>query len=96
MIMELLHYLSDPVFFTGFSLAIGVAYVYVWVTSLRDLAREDSGFYVLDSEGNNRGEIKERPLLKYSGRRISVRSKAVREDEAVQAGRRRTRITRAA
>lgn len=96
MILELLHYLSDPLFFTGFSLVIGVAYVYVWVTSLRDLAREDSGFYVLDAESRNRGEQKERPLLKYSGRRISVRSKAVREEEAGQEGRRRARISRAA
>ncbi|MCE5270030.1 hypothetical protein LLH00_01960 [bacterium] len=96
MLGELLDYLSDPVFFTGFSLVIGVAYIYVWVTSLRDLSRQESSFYSLDQDAAAGNGVRQRPLLKYSGRRISVRSKAVRDEESESAGRRRARITRAA
>ncbi len=93
---ELLYYLSEPVFFTGFSLVIGVAYIYVWVTSLRDLSRQEGSFYSLDQDAAAGSADRARPLLKYSGRRISVRSKAVREEEPGTGIRRRARITRAA
>lgn len=96
MISDILHYLTNPVFFSCFALVIGIAYVYVWVTSLRDLVRPDSMLYALDED--SRSERKQsRPVLKYSGRRVSVRSKAVREDEEPYRARgRRARITRVA
>lgn len=37
MLISLLNYLSEPVFFAGFIIVVGIAYVLVWVISLRGL-----------------------------------------------------------
>ena len=96
MLGEILHYLSNPVYFFGFTLVIGIAYIYVWVTSLRDLVRPETGFYSLDQDSRREQRLP-RPVLKYSGRRVSIRSKVLRDGEETMRGRgRRVRIKRAA
>ena len=41
MLLSVLNYLSDPIFFAGFSIVVGLAYVFIWVMSLRELGKGD-------------------------------------------------------
>jgi hypothetical protein len=93
MIKDMLQYLSNPVMFSAFSVVVGLAYVMIWVTSLKELVREDSGSFSLETdfdEPKKRGPLK----LKYSSRRPSVLSKAVTEHEKPK-GPRKISIARA-
>lgn len=41
MLLSALNYLSDPLFFAGFSIVVGIAYVFIWVISLKELGKGD-------------------------------------------------------
>jgi|GEM_PF-6449193 hypothetical protein len=41
MLLSALNYLSNPLFFAGFSIVIGIAYVFIWVISLKELGKRD-------------------------------------------------------
>ncbi len=90
-----LKFLADPIFFAGFSVVIGVAYVAVWVVSLKEIARPSPQAFFKPVRGNQQYDIQERqPVASGSRRRSGVRVQ--RKNVSEKAGQRGRRAARAA
>ena len=82
MLQTALHYLADPTFFAGFSIIIGVAYVVVWVISLKEIVQPSPESYFLTARDEHESEsrVQHKPVQSVRRRndRVRVRQKYVR------------------
>lgn len=89
-----LKYLADPMFFAVFSVVIGVAYVVVWVISLKEIVRPSPQSVFQPVRRNPEYDIKDQRNTANSLRRrsnsVRVRRKEVVEKTSVR-GRRAAR-----
>jgi len=95
MLLSVLNYLSNPFFFAGFSIVVGIAYVLVWVISLRELGREYRTTYRLRgmrAEPEPKRRINN--MWKRGDQRRTVRVKVAGNAKTATNG--RSRVTRAA
>ncbi len=90
-----LKFLADPIFFAGFSVVIGVAYVAVWVVSLKEIARPSPQAFFKPVRSNQQYDIQERQLTA-SGPRRRNGVRVQRKDISEKAGQRGRRAVRAA
>ena len=93
MLLSALNYLSDPLFFAGFSIVVGIAYVFIWVISLKEL---ESGYRTTYQHTGIRGELaaqRQVNRLRNSALRRKVRVKVANTAKSANSG--RARITRA-
>ena len=93
MLLSALNYLSDPLFFAGFSIVVGIAYVFIWVISLRELG---SGYRTNYQHTGIRGELAAERWFNHwrraNGRR-TVRVKVANTAKSATSG--RAGVTRA-
>jgi hypothetical protein len=91
MFQTALEYLANPTFFAGFSIIIGVAYVVVWVISLKEIIQPSPESYFLPSGQENDFEVHEqhRPVQSPRRRndRVRVRQKFVKKSDEQRRGR---------
>ena len=98
MLQAALQYLADPTFFAGFSIIIGVAYVVVWVISLKEIVQPAPESYFLSSQDEqvHEYEVPEQqrtvPSVRRRNDRVRVRQKFVKGGNE----QRRSRSARAA
>ncbi len=93
MLLSALNYLSDPLFFAGFSIVVGIAYVFIWMISLRELG---SGYRTnYQHTGRRREPAAQRQVnhLRNSALRRKVRVKVANTAKSANSG--RARVTRA-
>lgn len=102
-----LQFLADPTFFAGFAIIIGVAYVLVWVISLKEIVQPDTGFLDPEQRGEPRFDFDEFSRRDIQPRRdnrprrntVRVQRKTLTAQQQAQQERersRRARVTRAA
>jgi hypothetical protein len=89
-----LKFLADPMFFAGFSVVIGVAYVVVWVISLKEIVQPSPQSLFQPVRRNPEYDVQEQ-RFKASGPRmrndrVTVRKKVVTEKTSAR-GRRAAR-----
>ena len=94
MLLSVLNYLSNPLFFAGFSIVVGIAYVFVWVISLRELGREYRTTYRLRGMRAEPEQKRRINLWKRGDQRRTVRVKVAGNAKTATNG--RSRVTRAA
>ncbi len=97
MLQNLLHYLSDPLYFLLFSVALGGAYVAVWVVSLQELTRPNRPRFVremneeFDQEFGRRKRQVKGARFGFEGRSGQGRAAERRRAAAPATGRSRSR-----
>ena len=97
MMLSVLNYLSNPLFFAGFSVVVGIAYVLVWVISLRELGREYRTTYRLTGmRAEPESQKRLNNIWRRGDQRRTVRVKVGRNANAKPATNGRSRVTRAA
>ena len=95
MLLSVLNYLSDPLIFAGFSILVGIAYVLIWVFSLRELARGSRTTYKLVGiKGKNPRQEDRVSIWRRGNQRNTVRVRVPGNAKSANNG--RPRITRAA
>jgi len=94
MLLSALNYLSDPLIFAGFSILVGIAYVVVWVLSLRELGRGQRTTYRLKAMREEPGQENRVSVWRRGNPRNTVRVRV--PGNAKSAGNGRNRVTRAA
>ena len=94
MLLSVLNYLSNPLFFAGFSIVVGIAYVFVWVISLRELGREYRTTYRLRGMRAEPEQKRRISMWKRGDQRRTVRVKVAGNAKSATNG--RSRVTRAA
>ena len=57
MLSSALQFLSEPLYFVGFSVAMGAAYVIVWVISLREVAKPERALFLPAEAGPENGRV---------------------------------------
>ncbi|HUU29232.1 MAG TPA: hypothetical protein VM123_15610 [archaeon] len=98
MLLSLLHYLSDPVYFGVFSGIVGFGYIGIWVFSLRELGRGEQVVYVRQmSEETDNGK-KKVPTVTYGSNRNKIISRTPYRGtmRTIHESKRKARITRPA
>jgi len=87
MLSSVLTYLSDPLFFVGFSLATGAAYVVVWVISLKGITKPNNPLFVSSASQEEANGL---------ARLVSASRNVRKGAPAVKPSRSRPRVTRTA
>lgn len=89
-----LEYLADPVYFGVFSLTIGLAYIIVWIVSLKEIGKTHGAALLRAADGEEGGY----PRAKGPGRnvvgRVYVRKPAVYRSSSGATARNQARVTR--
>jgi hypothetical protein len=92
MFQTALEYLANPTFFAGFSIIIGVAYVVVWVISLKEITQPSPDSYFLPSRQERDFDYQEEHRQAQAPRRrndrVRVRQKIVKNNSEQRRGRR--------
>ena len=94
MLLSALNYLSDPLIFAGFSILVGIAYVIIWVLSLRELGKGDSTTYKLVGMREEPRQEDRNSVWRRGNQRNTVRVKVPGNAKSANNG--RARVTRAA
>jgi hypothetical protein len=91
-----LKYLANPMFFAGFSVVIGVAYVVVWVISLKEIVRPAPQSIFQPVRRNPEYDIQEQRYQARGSNRRNDRVTVRRKDVAEKSGQRGRKAARAA
>ena len=94
MLLSVLNYLSDPLIFAGFSILVGIAYVLIWVLSLRELGKGDRTTYKLVGMRAEPRQEERNSVWRRGNQRNTVRVKVPGNAKSANNG--RPRVTRAA
>jgi hypothetical protein len=94
MLLSALNYLSDPLIFAGFSILVGIAYVIIWVLSLRELGKGDRTTYKLIGMRGEPGQENRDSVWRRGNPRNTVRVRVPGKARSANNG--RARVTRAA
>ncbi len=92
----MLKFLADPMFFAGFSVIIGVAYVAVWVISLKEIAQPSPQSFYQPARRDPEYDAQEQRFVASGPRRRNNRVRVKRKDVAEKAGQRGRKAARAA
>ena len=91
MFQTALQYLAEPAFFAGFSIIIGVAYVVVWIVSLKEIVQPSPDSYFLPAAGDRETEIqklqRQVQVVRKRNDRVRVRQKFVKNTDEQRRGR---------
>ena len=86
-----LEFLADPMFFAGFSVVIGVAYVVVWVISLKEIAQPSPDSFFQPVRREPQYEVHEHRITprspKYRKDSVRVRRKDFQRKDSSRGGR---------
>ena len=91
-----LGFLADPMFFAGFSVVIGVAYVVVWVVSLKEIVQPSPESLFQPVRRNPEFDIQEHRFKPTATKKRNDRVRVRRKDMQNRNGSRRGRTARAA
>ena len=94
MLKLVLDYLADPVYFGVFSLTIGVAYVIVWIVSLKEIGKTYRPALLRTVEGEEMGYQRVNGNVRNTAGRSNSRKLTVYRSAGNTTARNQVRVTR--